>query len=225
MTTGGKQHWEQVYATKSPQEVSWTQEVPVTSLEFIRSFGLNKSARIIDIGGGDSRLVDFLVEAGYEQVSVLDISGKALERARQRLGEKASLVTWIESDITAFEPTAQYDIWHDRATFHFITTGEEIALYLSIAQRAISDRGFAVIGTFSENGPKKCSGLPIRQYSEASLTAQLAQGFEKIRCLTEDHTTPFQTTQNFLFCSFRKKAPVAEAVAEACVTGGNQPVK
>lgn len=198
-----KEHWETVYETKNPDQVSWTQEVPKTSLDFIRSFGLPKSAKIIDIGGGDSKLVDYLLSEGYENITVLDISAKALERAKQRLGDKAKHVNWIVSDITEFAPTTRYDIWHDRATFHFLTTREQIAKYLNIAKRHVN--GYMTIGTFSTNGPTKCSGLEIKQYDEQALTAELATGFEKLTCMTEDHTTPFNTTQNFLFCSFKPK--------------------
>ncbi|XOV92203.1 MAG: class I SAM-dependent methyltransferase [Bacteroidota bacterium] len=197
-----KNHWEKVYETKQPNEVSWTQEIPETSLEFIHSFNLPKTAKIIDVGGGDSKLVDFLLEEGYENITILDISSKALERAKTRLGDKASRVTWVASDVTEFQTDATYDIWHDRATFHFLTTTEQISQYLNIANKAVN--GYLTIGTFSENGPTKCSGLEIKQYSESELQKQLAKGFDKIRCITENHTTPFNTQQNFLFCSFRK---------------------
>jgi cyclopropane fatty-acyl-phospholipid synthase-like methyltransferase len=197
-----KNHWETVYATKNPNEVSWTQERPDTSLNFIHSFGLPKTARIIDVGGGDSKLVDYLLDEGYENVTVLDISEKALEKAKTRLGAKAQKVKWVASDITEFQPDGYYDVWHDRATFHFLTTREQITRYLDTAKKAV--KHYLTIGTFSENGPKKCSGLEIKQYTEAELQAQLAAGFQKIRCITEDHVTPFNTVQNFLFCSFKK---------------------
>ena len=199
-----KKHWETVYETKNPDQVSWTQEVPKTSLDFIDSFGLDKKAKIIDIGGGDSKLVDFLIEAGFENISVLDISSAAIEKAKKRLGNKAQKVHWIVSDITEFNPIETYDVWHDRATFHFLTTTEDIEKYMETARNSVS--GYLTIGTFSENGPKKCSGLDIKQYSEEALTATLHHGFEKLRCITEDHTTPFETTQNFLFCSFKRQS-------------------
>jgi hypothetical protein len=196
-----KNHWEKVYETKQPNEVSWTQNVPKTSLDFIHSFNCPKTAKIIDVGGGDSKLVDCLLEEGYQNITVLDISEKALERAKKRLGEKAKQVTWIASDIVNFEPKEKYDIWHDRATFHFLTSKEQITKYLIIAKKAIT--GFLTIGTFSEKGPEKCSGLPIKQYSENDLQSVLNDGFEKIKCITENHITPFKTSQNFLFCSFK----------------------
>lgn len=197
-----KKHWETVYETKEPDEVSWTQGIPQTSLNFIHSFKLPKSAKIIDVGGGDSRLVDFLIDEGYENVTVLDISAKALKRAKKRLGDKAKKVNWVVSDITDYEPKTVFDVWHDRATFHFLTTTEEITAYLNLVRKAVA--GFMTIGTFSKEGPRKCSGLNIKQYSESELQAQLDGGFEKIKCITEDHLTPFGTTQNFLFCSFRR---------------------
>ena len=202
MDTERKKHWETVYETKSPNEVSWTQEIPKTSLDFIKSLGLSKTAKIIDIGGGDSKLVDFLIEEGFENISVLDISKKALEKAKIRLRDKAQKVNWIISDITEFAPNTTYDVWHDRATFHFLTTPEQISKYIETARKSIT--GYLIIGTFSENGPKKCSGLDIKQYNEITLTDELKTGFEKISCVTEDHKTPFETTQNFLFCSFKK---------------------
>ncbi len=198
-----KNHWETVYKTKNPDEVSWTQEKPQTSLDFIRSFALEKTAKIIDIGGGDSKLVDYLLSEGFENISVLDISAKALEKSQIRLGELAHKVNWIVSDITEFQPETTYDVWHDRATFHFLTTSEKVEKYLAVARSSVN--GFLTIGTFSEIGPTKCSGLEIRQYSEDKLTAVLKNGFDKIRCELEDHITPFGTAQNFLFCSFKKQ--------------------
>jgi SAM-dependent methyltransferase len=197
-------HWENVYANKQPDEVSWTQEKPGTSLEFIRGFNVPKSARIIDVGGGDSKLVDFLLDEGFTDVTVLDISENALHRARARLGERAKRVKWIVADITQFEPSEAYDVWHDRATFHFLTTREQIRTYIATASRAVN--GYVVIGTFSDCGPTRCSGLDIKQYTESELQEELQHGFEKIRCITEDHITPFNTVQNFLFCGFRRKA-------------------
>lgn len=203
MNVNREKHWETVYETKNPSQVSWMQKIPKTSLEFIRSFGLEKSAKIIDIGGGDSHLVDYLLDDGFENVSVLDISSKALEKAKARLGERANQVTWIVSDITQFEPSMTFDVWHDRATFHFLTKSEEIEKYLDTARNSVN--GFLTLGTFSTDGPKKCSGLEVKQYNEEALTSELSNGFEKIRCLSEDHLTPFGTKQNFLFCSFKRK--------------------
>jgi SAM-dependent methyltransferase len=199
-----KDHWENIYRTKQPGEVSWTQEVPAASLDFIHSFQLPKTARIIDIGGGDSRLVDFLLDEGFTDITVLDISGKALDKAKQRLGGRAEKVKWVEQDIIAFQSNTAFDLWHDRAAFHFLTTEEQIIAYLSIARNSVKINGYTVIGTFSDKGPDHCSGLPIKQYTEDTLTDQLHKGFQKLKCITEDHITPFQTRQNFLFCSFRR---------------------
>ena len=197
------QYWDNIYSLKQPNELSWTQKIPKTSLDFIHSFGLPKTAKIIDIGGGDSKLVDYLLDEGFENITVLDISAKALDKAKKRLGNKAQKVNWVVSDITEFQPDTTFDVWHDRATFHFLTTDEQVAKYMDTARKAVS--GFLIIGTFSDKGPKKCSGLPVKQYSEEKLTAQLQNGFDKIRCTTEDHTTPFHTIQNFLFCGFRRR--------------------
>jgi hypothetical protein len=197
-----KNHWETIYKTKNPAQVSWTQEVPKTSLAFIHSFGLKKTAKIIDIGGGDSTFVDYLLDEGFENITVLDISAQALDKAKKRLGNKSNKINWVVSDITEFQPGTTYDVWHDRATFHFLTTGEQVAKYMDIARKSVS--GFLTIGTFSESGPEKCSGLTVKQYSEETLTAELQKGFDKIKCIKEDHITPFDTRQNFLFCSFKK---------------------
>ncbi len=202
ISSDNKDHWENVYETKSPDQVSWTQKKPQTSLDIINSFGMKKNASIIDVGGGDSNLVDYLLEEGYENITVLDISEKALERAKQRLGAKAGKVKWIVTDVTAFEPPESYDIWHDRAAFHFLTSSDQVSDYLRITGKYVNN--FMVLGTFSTNGPLKCSGLEIQQYDENSLAEKFKTSFEKIKCITEDHITPFNTTQNFIFCSFRK---------------------
>ncbi|WP_345991885.1 class I SAM-dependent methyltransferase [Chryseobacterium sp. Chry.R1] len=200
-----KNHWDIVYETKSPDQVSWTQEKPEISLDFIASFDLKKDAKIIDIGGGESHLVDILIDKGYQDITVLDISANALEKTKKRLGKKSEKVKFIVTDITKFEPEFQYDLWHDRATFHFLTEEEQISSYLNIAGKSI--KGFMVLGTFSKNGPTKCSGLEIKQYDEESMEKQFANHFEKIQCISSDHTTPFDTIQNFTFCSFKKKIP------------------
>ncbi len=201
MTT--KEHWEKVYENKSPAQVSWTQERPEVSLQLIEEAKLPKNATIIDVGGGDSKLVDFLLQDGYENITVLDISAKALEKAKKRLGKDADRVTWIVSDIADFQPMETYDLWHDRATFHFLTTKEQIEHYQSITSNFVSKN--LIIGTFSKDGPLKCSGLEIVQYDEHSLSKIFENSFDLIRCLTSDHITPFESVQNFQFCSFNKK--------------------
>lgn len=200
-----KQHWENVYSSKAEDEVSWFQQYPKTSMEFVALFDLPLSANIIDIGGGDSHFVDALLDKGYRNIWVLDISANAIERAKKRLGNRAASVNWVVSDVTDFQPAVQFDFWHDRAAFHFLTTDEKIYRYVSIAEDAVKQNGYLILGTFSENGPKKCSGLEIKQYSESSMSARFEVAFNRIKCIEENHTTPFHTTQHFLFCSFIKK--------------------
>lgn len=173
----------------------------------MHSLNLPKNSPIIDVGGGESKFVDCLLDEGFTDITVLDISEQALANSRAQLGpERSSKVQWIVSDINEFIPTRKYHFWHDRATFHFLTTERQITNYVSLASAAIDSQGFMMIGTFSENGPSKCSGLPVRQYSEDLLSSTLAANFRKIRCITENHETPFHTFQNFLFCTFRKIA-------------------
>ena len=202
-----KQHWENVFLSKEPNEVSWFQEYPKTSMEFLELFNLNLSANIIDVGGGDSKFVDALLEKGFTNIWVVDISAAALDKAKKRLGAKADLVHWVVTDITEFEPSVQYDFWHDRAAFHFLTNDESIKKYVAIAELGIRTNGYLILGTFSETGPEKCSGLEIKQYSEASMSGRFEKEFDRIRCVEETHTTPSNTKQNFLFCSFQKRTP------------------
>ncbi|MBC8196403.1 MAG: methyltransferase domain-containing protein [Candidatus Marinimicrobia bacterium] len=199
-----KNHWENIYQTKELENVSWFQPNPKTSLNFLKEFNVPKTAKIIDIGGGDSYLVDYLLDMGYKNITVLDISESAINRAKHRLGNREKQVKWIVSDATTFIPTEKYDFWHDRATFHFFTDNQDITRYLETAQQNINPTGIMVIGTFSKNGPKKCSGIEIKQYSESTMTKQLKTFFEKIKCITVNHKTPFNTIQNFVFCSFKK---------------------
>ncbi len=199
-----KKYWENIYQTKDLQNVSWYQPKPTTSLEFLKQFDVSKTAKIIDIGGGDSYLVDNLLDLGYQDITVLDISEAALDKAKQRLGNNASKVKWIVADAATFKPTEKYDFWHDRAAFHFLTQETEITNYVDTVQKSINPNGVLVIGTFSEQGPTKCSGIEIKQYSEISMTDRLKAFFEKIKCITVDHITPFETVQNFIFCSFKK---------------------
>lgn len=200
---GYKNHWEYVYETKNSNEVSWTQEIPETSLELIENAAADKTSKIIDIGGGDGTLIDFLLERGFESLSVLDISSKALQKAKKRLGSKAEHVQFITSDIREFETEATYDIWHDRATFHFLTEENDIKKYVDIVKNAVSDT--MIIGAFSFEGPQKCSGLPIVQYDAERLQNVFLEDFELIRSFKQNHITPFNTVQNFIFCQFKKK--------------------
>lgn len=199
-------HWENIYQTKDMKDVSWYQPTPTTSLDFLKQFHIQKTAKIIDIGGGDSYLVDHLLDMGYTDLTVLDISASSLDRAKQRLGDRSSKVKWIVADASTFKPTEQYDFWHDRAAFHFLTKEQEITNYIDTVQKSIKPNGVLVIGTFSKQGPKQCSGIEIRQYSEMTMTKRLKKYFEKVKCIRVDHQTPFNTIQNFIFCSFKKMA-------------------
>jgi ubiquinone/menaquinone biosynthesis C-methylase UbiE len=197
------QHWENVYHTKSPNEVSWTQVVPKLSLHYIQSYNLAKEASIIDVGGGDSTLVDFLLEQGFENISVLDISKKSIQKAKERLGNKAKKIQWINTDILKFKPNQNYDLWHDRAAFHFLTLPNQIKKYIALANNVVNKN--MLIACFSKDGPAKCSGLTIKQYSANDLELLFYQNFQKIHHQTQNHQTPFNTEQNFLYCSFKKK--------------------
>jgi 2-polyprenyl-3-methyl-5-hydroxy-6-metoxy-1,4-benzoquinol methylase len=199
-----KRHWENIYQTKDFKEVSWYQPVPATSLEFLKQSGVSTTSKVIDIGGGDSLFVDNLLDLGYQDITVLDISETAIEKAKQRLGDRAERVKWIVADAATFKPTEKYDFWHDRAAFHFLTKEKEITNYIDTVQKNINPAGILVIGTFSEQGPKRCSGIEIKQYSEETITGRLKKFFERIKCITVDHKTPSDTIQNFLFCSFRR---------------------
>lgn len=199
-----KNHWNNIYQNKSTDKVSWYQPSPTTSLEFVEQFSLPYTAKIIDIGGGESFFVDYLLDLGYQDITVLDISEKAIERARHRLGKKADRITWIVSDAIDFKPVEKYDLWHDRAAFHFLTDNKEIENYIELANSSIKPTGYLVIGTFSEQGPEKCSGIQIKQYSQQSMADRLKYFFKKIKCITVDHKTPFDTVQNFIFCSFKR---------------------
>lgn len=199
-----KAHWDNVFTHKSDQQKSWYQAYPATSVEFIEALQLAKDAAIIDVGGGDSHLAEALLEKGYTDITVLDISAAAIENARARLGEKADLVQWITSDILQFVPARQYDCWHDRAVFHFVTHPESILHYTQLMKDAIRQGGALIVGTFAEDGPEKCSGLPVQRYSQAALAEVLRPAFEKIHCIDEKHQTPFNTMQSFTFCRFRR---------------------
>jgi ubiquinone/menaquinone biosynthesis C-methylase UbiE len=199
-----KKHWEDIYQTKQLNEVSWFQPKPETSLDFFKQFNVPTTAKVIDIGGGDSFLVDHLIELDYQDITVLDISEAALDRAKKRLGSRASQVNWIVADAATFKPTEKYDFWHDRAAFHFLTQKKEITSYLETIQQNLKSSGILILGTFSDQGPKKCSGIEIKQYSETTMTEKLKMYFEKIQCITVDHKTPTGTSQNFIFCSFRR---------------------
>src|SRR6202158_52352 len=198
-------HWEKVYTTKGESEVSWFQETPAPSLELIELVGAIQNSAIIDIGGGASRLVDNLVSRGYEDLTVLDLSGAALASARSRIGDKANRVTWITADVTAWEPSRTYDVWHDRAAFHFLTEPNDQAAYVARLRRALRLGGHAIIATFAPDGPERCSGLMVSRYDANALAATLGEGFGLIDTLRHDHTTPWGAVQKFQFSTFRRE--------------------
>jgi ubiquinone/menaquinone biosynthesis C-methylase UbiE len=198
-------YWDGVYRAKSEQEVSWFQEVPAKSLELIDELNLAPTDSIIDVGGGDSRLVDELLARGFRNISILDISSVSLEKAKARLGEAASSIKFIASDIIKFDPPETYRLWHDRATFHFLTSIDDVETYLSIASRGITPGGFLIVSTFSKTGPEKCSGLSISQYSDSDLKALFAKYFTNFRCFEDTHSTPWGTGQNFVYCGFKRR--------------------
>ena len=201
-----QEHWEHIYETKTPDQVSWTQKEPRISLDLIHKADLPKDAPIVDIGGGDSLLVDFLLREGFTHITVLDISRAALEKAQARLGADAAKVHWVHSDVLDWKPAHPVALWHDRAAFHFLRTDEERNAYLKLMAQTLN--GQAIIGTFSVIGPLKCSGLEIQQYDAASMRALVEQyGFKHLECVDDTHTTPFGTTQEFIFCRFQNMQP------------------
>ena len=204
MSLNVKEHWENIYQTKNPIEMSWHQEKPNTSLGLIIEIGLNKDAKIIDVGGGDSKLVDNLLDMGFTNISVLDISSNALERSKKRLRDKADSVKWIVSDIREFETKDKYDLWHDRAVLHFLTADEDINKYMSNIRLLLKYNGYLIVSIFSLNGPKRCSGLDIKQYSEDSIK-KLFYDFEHIKSFEEKHLTPWGDSQIFICSVFKNK--------------------
>ena len=200
-----EQHWNQVYRTKAETEVSWFEAYPHRSVATIQAFGLLKTAPIIDVGGGESRLVDALLELGYQDLTVLDISAEALAKAQQRLGHQATRVRWVVCDVTTYRPDKPFQVWHDRATFHFLTADTQVRAYLTNAERGVAPGGFLTVGTFSDHGPTRCSGLTVRQYSPATLSRQFARWFTKLYCEEADHATPGGSVQTFTFCQFQRK--------------------
>ena len=201
---GRKAHWEKIYTTKPLETVSWYQPVPEVSLELISGLSIPKDAPVIDIGGGDSLLADHLLHLGFSDITVLDISGKAIERARERLGAEASRIQWIEGDAIFFTSERSYALWHDRAVFHFLTQPEQRVEYLKRAVTGIREGGFLVLGTFSDQGPLKCSGLEVQRYSIEELQSAMSPFFKPVHCLNVAHKTPSGGVQDFTFCAFVK---------------------
>jgi SAM-dependent methyltransferase len=200
-----QRHWENVYATKGESDVSWFQETPALSLELIRLVGAIQNSGIVDIGGGASRLADCLVSQRFEDVTVLDLSAAALASARSRMADNANQVTWIVADVTTWEPSRTYDVWHDRAAFHFLTDPKDQAAYVARLRRALRPGGHAIIGTFALDGPERCSGLVVSRHDAASLAAALGSGFELIDSRRHEHVTPWGTPQRFQFSTFRRE--------------------
>lgn len=200
-----KSHWETVFETKKETEVSWYQQKPELSISFFVKNSIPKDAKIIDIGGGDSYLIDNLLELGYINLFLLDVSENAIERIKKRLGKNSERVNFIVANILVFETDVKFDVWHDRASFHFLTASKDIQNYKDKLVELTNKKANLFIGTFSENGPKKCSGLNITQYNESSLTKLFEEDFLLTNSFIENHKTPFDTEQNFIFCNFKKK--------------------
>ena len=200
-----KLHWDNVYYNKNENEVSWYQKMPKTSLDHIKSLNLNLDSKIIDVGAGESRLVDNLLDLGFNNIDVLDISKKSIEKAKNRLGEKSEKINWIVSDINDFVSNNKYDLWHDRAAFHFLKDSSQINNYVELANSSLNSKGKIILGTFSSNGPLKCSGLEISRYNSSSINEIFKKHFILLNHRISIHPTPFDTFQEFLFTVFEKK--------------------
>jgi SAM-dependent methyltransferase len=199
-----KTHWEHIYETKAPTQVSWYQEHSRFSLQYIRNTGIQKTDALIDVGGGASTLVDDLIADGYQAISILDVSAAALQLARQRLGPHAVNVNWIEADITQADlPHHAYDVWHDRAVFHFLTQAADRQHYVEIVRRSVRKGGHVIVATFAPDGPERCSGLEVVRYSPESLHHEFGGDFEVVDSTHETHHTPFGTVQKFIYCYCR----------------------
>ena len=204
MRYNAKEYWESIYQTKEPNEVSWYQEKPETSLNLISETGIEKNAKIIDVGAGASELVDNLLALGFRNITALDVSLNALNESKKKLGDRANNVKWIVSDLREFETNERYDLWHDRAVLHFLTEEEDIKRYIELVRTYLKPKGYVIVSTFSVNGPKRCSGLDVRQYSEDSMKT-LFTGFEHIKSFEEEHLTPWGSSQIFIWGVFRKR--------------------
>jgi 2-polyprenyl-3-methyl-5-hydroxy-6-metoxy-1,4-benzoquinol methylase len=197
-----KKYWENIYQKKEIDGVSWYQKVPIESLQLIKKYSISNSDKIIDIGCGKSFLADNLLELNYTDISLVDISSNALKEVKDRLQNKS--LNFIETDILNFNSNDKYDIWHDRAVFHFITNPEGIEKYISLCNKYINNQGILIIGTFAEDGPLKCSGLEIKRYSVDQISGLFKETFELVESFKILHKTPFDTEQSFLFCVLRK---------------------
>lgn len=198
------EHWNRVYTMKGEEQRSWFEELPSVSLQLLHAAGLGTGTCVVDIGGGDSRLVDRLASLGLNCLAVLDVSHAALRRAQARLGASASLPTWIEADVAGDWSLKPMDIWHDRAVFHFLTSAEDRDRYRMHLLRTVKPGGSAIVATFDLDGPTMCSGLPVQRYSAETLAAELGPAFELIEALPHVHTTPWGSRQSFVYCRFRR---------------------
>jgi SAM-dependent methyltransferase len=206
MSTPDRQsHWQNVYLSKGEQEVSWTQPDPEPSLGLILKYTPSLTASIVDIGGGASRLVDALAARGYEHLTVLDLSEAALQAAGQRLGTQAARVQWIAADATKWQPSEAFDLWHDRAAFHFLVDAGDRAAYLDRLRRVVKMGGHAIIATFALDGPEKCSGLPVQRYDPAALSETIGDSFELVADQPHRHVTPWGAVQPFQFSVLRRR--------------------
>jgi SAM-dependent methyltransferase len=206
MTAAERQtHWQNVYQTNGEREVSWFQEVPAISLDLIRATGVGPDAAIIDIGGGASRLVDALIAEGFHSLTVLDLSESALATSRDRLGPKAKNVGWIVADVAQWHPNKTYDVWHDRAAFHFLTESSDRSAYAECVRNAVRPSGHVIIGTFAPDGPERCSGLPVVRHDAASIGKVLSHSFKLLESRRHDHQTPSGTIQRFQFSRFQRQ--------------------
>lgn len=197
-------HWERVYRQKAPTEVGWYQAYPEASLRHIEAAGTAKDGRIIDVGGGASVLVDCLLDAGFSSLAVLDISAAAIGRARARLGPKAQQVEWHESDVTEFRPQRRFDLWHDRAVFHFLTAAADRARYVAALREALEPGGHLIMATFALDGPTQCCALDVMRYDAAMLQAELGSDFDLLGAQALTHATPANEQQSFMYFHFRR---------------------
>jgi SAM-dependent methyltransferase len=204
MTT--QEHWNRIYSTKSDQEVSWFEPLPEISVRLMEAAGLNAESCVLDVGGGNSRLVDYLVGHGLDCVAVLDVSGAALESTRARLGAAAEPLTWIEAPIEGDWSLKPMDFWHDRAVFHFLTDPEARVRYWAHLRDVLKPGGTAVIATFALDGPEKCSGLPVARYSPGLLAQELAEDLTLVESVEHTHTTPWGASQSFQYSRFQRRA-------------------
>ena len=205
-TPDHQSHWQNVYLSKGEQEVSWTQLAPEPSLGLILNYAPSATASIVDVGGGASRLVDALAGRGYESLTVLDLSEAALAAARERLGARAAQVQWIAADATKWQPAKPFDLWHDRAAFHFLVDAADREAYLDRLRSGVKPGGHAIIATFAPDGPEKCSGLPVHRTDAAGLAKELGDAFTLVESRRHDHTTPSKASQHFQFSVFRKRS-------------------